>query len=559
MSFIEQRQKRIKINTFTNDEYFKIAIVSKTEQEAIENSVWVSGHKGKLIREDLIRAPYKDTHIICYPRFIGDIRRTIHHFEVVAIFVEDEETFISIKEDINLNYEKLNIRLLVSNHPNAEDWAKELKSGLVERKDREEVVIALDQLDQEEFKYIVKKFIAIDTDKSGSISTSEMPKLIESLGVFNVTEGDIKDAILVFDTNRDGLLSMDEFIIWWKIGRKDPTTFLKFHDLDIYVQQKMNSIFNVPELEKIKNNQVINNSTKLTITDIDLDTLNLESYTTRVNVKAAVGGKARSDACKNYLSRYNNKMDFNEDYFIDFAIFVQSGTIGGFSAKDYILKFKDDLIDEIDRTMIPGFKDFIGNFLVVKVFNQEYSVNIRFEFKYDIQELLKSSLNSYLKFSSWLTKNGKFPLDFEAKFFSGKNLNDLIDDDCSFGDFFDQCEFLLKFKSLKEKIRSIIDNLHDENYDYNFNKILHTLSRMTFKVKYRGKINTYTDSFTKEILNSKFKLFRDAINHLKSNVPQELRQNMSRIEVACNIVDTFASVQIFSENQWKDNNFKTSN
>jgi len=545
------KQVTVKTNTFTNDEYFKIAVISKNEQESIENSIWISGHKGKLIRDDVIRHSFKNTSIVCYPRFVGDIKNSeTIHFEVIAIFVEDQDTFNIIKEEINTNYHRLQVRLLVSNHPKAEDWAKELKSALIARKDREEVISTLDQLDQEEFKNILEKFNIIDEDNSGNISTSEMPQMIESLGENNVKKEDLKDAILVFDTNKDGLISLEEFIVWWKIGRKDPSTFLKFYDLENFVRKKINTIMDVSQLTKEMKNKEINNSTKLTHTNIDLDTLNLESYTTRVNLRAAIGGTARKDACENYLSRYNNKMDFNHDYFIDFAIFVQSCTINGISAKDYIIKFRDELIDEIDRNIIPGFKSFIGNFLVVKVFSQDFSVNVRFEFKYDIQELLKSSLNSYLELSSWLTNDGKHPLDFEAKFFSGKNLNDLIDEDCSFGDFFDQCEFLLKFQSLKEKIRFILDNLKIENE--NFNKYICTLSKMTFKVKYRGKINTYTDTKTKEILNTKFILFKDAINYLKAQIPEDLKQVMSRLEVGLNVVDTFASVQIFAENQWKN-------
>lgn len=538
-------------NTYTDDEYFKLAVVSTSEQDAINGSIWLTNFKGKLIREDLIRAPFKNTSIVCYPRFNGDIKNIeTKAFEGVVIFIEDAEKFDEITSLVNSQFEKNNVRLVISDNSQGEEWARKLRAHFHSKNDREKVLDTLDSLDQDEYYNILKMFKEIDNDNSGFINTNEMPKMVESLGESPKIE-ELKQAILAFDTNQDGKISLDEFIVWWKIGRKDPFAFSKFFDLEKYVKAKLFSIVNKQRVELSMKNEEINNSTKTCKTDVKLETKDLEEYASRINVRLAIGGEARSEACKNYLSRYNDKMDFNRDYFIDVAFFIKSCTIKGVSAKDYIESFKDDLIDQIDRTLVPGLKSFLGNFIVAKVFNQEHSVNVRFEFKYDIQEILKSSLNQYSLISNWLTNNGKNPLNFDLRYFSGKNLNDLLSEESTLRHLLEKCELFVKFQVLKDKFKVITENL---NSDYQeFVKLISPFTNSTvFKMTYEGVANTYTDSKSVDVLETKTNKLKESLDYLRSLIPRELKDVMSRMEIGVNIVDTFASVQVFSESNWNN-------
>ena len=296
-------------------------------------------------------------------------------------------------------------------------------------------------------------------------------------------------------------------------------------------------------------NDEINRSAKVNKIDVTLDTKNIEEYITRLYFKVAIGESARKEACKNYLSRYNDKMEFNSDYFIDIAVFTKSCTINGLSAKEYIENFKDQLIEKIDNSFIPGFKAFISNFLVVRIFDSDYSVNLRLEFKYDIQELFKSSISSFLKITNWLTNNNKVPLDLDVKYLSGKCIGDIFEEGGLLKDFIENCEFKVKFSALKERNLALANSTQDNIKSYiDFFQPFFVPSNL--KLKYEGKIDELMDSHSKEILNKKVDFIKDFIDFLKAHIPEDLRRVMSRLEIGVNLIDSFFSTQLFSEHLW---------
>jgi hypothetical protein len=402
----------------------------------------------------------------------------------------------------------------------------------------------------DEFDKLVESFNYYDEDRSGYITTNEMPRMVEALGE-NPNLDNLKQAILAFDTNQDGQISFQEFLSWWKLGRRDPFAFVKFYELGNYIDNQVKLVFNSTRLLNAMSNTSEEVNKKTTTADISLDTKTIEEYSTRLQLKLAIGGKAREEYCKNYLSRYNDKLEYNDDDFIDFAVFVQSGTIHGMSARDYIEEFKNQIIDKLDKSYIPGIKNFLSNFMIVKVFNQDFSVNVRFEFKYDIQELLKAAFMDYLNITTWLTNNGKSPLSLDLVLFNGKNLSDLTGEDATLYDLLDKCELKIKFQAIKDKIRTILVNLNSNFQEIGkfFQPIVISSS---VKLKYQGNINQYDDVYSKEILEKKTTLFKDIVAFFKSNIPNDLRKVMSRLEIGLNIIDTFASIQLFSENHWAD-------
>ena len=539
----------IKSNTYTNDEYFKLVVISKLQDDAIENCKWLTGCTSKLHRNDIIRTKYKKTHLITYPRYKGEVQNLeTKAFEGVVIFTESEDEFQHMKPIISEIYGSFNVKMLVSNNENAENWAKECNLRFHKRENPLEIIEFLDKADQDEYEFINQKFNLYDADKSGFISSEEMPAMIESLGV-KVDLELLKRAILAFDTNHDGKISIGEFMSWWKLGRRDPFAFEKFYELQKFCKKQLKKILVVEKVEQILLDDEIGKSKKLTSTNINLDTKNLEEYLTRFNIKTCIGGESRREACKNYLSRYNDKMDFNDDYFIEFAVFIKSMSIDGMNAKDLIESFKNEIIDKIDSQVIPGFKTFISNFLVVKVFNQDFSVNVRFEIKYDVQELLKTALIDYLTLSGWLTNDGTIPLNFEIKYFCGKPLSDLINENSNVFDLLEICDLKLKFSAIRDKIKSLVQSL-DPQYKELVDFITPFVISTNLNLKFEG-VPDFTDTKLKKLLDSKNTLLFDGFNFIKRNIPLDLRKIMSRLEVGANIVDTFFSIQIFSEDQWE--------
>jgi Ca2+-binding EF-hand superfamily protein len=65
-------------------------------------------------------------------------------------------------------------------------------------------------------------FAAYDKNQNGEIDASELALLLEDLGV-EVTEERLRDAFALFDDNKDGVISFEEFARWW---RRDDVSYV---------------------------------------------------------------------------------------------------------------------------------------------------------------------------------------------------------------------------------------------------------------------------------------------------------------------------------------------
>lgn len=536
-------------NTYSNTEYFKVVVLTKNEETSIEQSRWLTNNYKKLHRTDIIRCEYKKTSLVCYPRWKGQsLEYQTLAFEGVFIYADDEEAWNSVHEVYEESFKGVYSKALVSTHEKADEWARSIGAHRIAFPNRITVIETLDHLDMDEYEIIFNKFSEFDEDHSGSISTGEMTLIAKFLG--EDPEGEnLKAAMLAFDTNQDGKINFAEFLSWWKIGRKDLITFTKFYGLHQFLMAKLDEIFDSKKLNETLADERLKDSNKTLKSDVNIDTKNIEEYITRIYLRAAIGESARKEACKNYLSRYNDKMEFNSDYFIDIAIFTKSCTIDGQSSVDYIKHFQKEIIDKIDSTIISGFKQFMDKFLIVKVYPSDFSVNLRFEFKYDIQELLKTALQGYTNISEWLTNNGKNPFDFDFKYHSGKCFGDILEDGAQLGEVLESCELKLKFSAVKDKIKALISSLIPEYQESaKYFKPFYIASNL--KIKYEGRLDQMLDSKSKELLSKDLLILNKVVDFLKDNIPEDLRKSMSRLEAGINIVDSFYSVQVFSEHLW---------
>jgi hypothetical protein len=535
-------------NTYTNDEYFKIIVLTKDEETSIQKSRWITGNYNKLLRHDVLRCEYKKTSLICYPRWNGEIENAeTKAFEALIIFCDEEESWEKILPVVNQYYERIRAKVLVSTHDKGSEWAKEINSIFLNNPSKDHLIEVVDHLDMDEFESIESKFMDFDVDNSGTITTEEFAKIASYLGESNSSDS-VRAAMLAFDKNQDGKLNLQEFISWWKLGREDTTAFTKFFDLSTYITNLRKSLFDNRKLDLNLNDEELNSSKKATKIDIDIDTQNIEEYITRVYLKAAIGESVRKEACKNYLSRYNDKMEFHSDYFIDIAIFTKSCTINGVSAKDYIESFKNDLIDKLDSTLIPGLKVFLNNFVVVRTYTSDYSVNLHIEFKYDVQELLKNAFSSYLQITHWLTNHGNNPFDLDIRYHSGKCMGDILDDGGLVKDFVENCEIKFKFNALKDKVKALAFSSASGTPYFSLLQPLFVPTNL--KMKYLGKVDEYLDSKSKEMLAMKLDSLKDLVDFAKNHIPEDLRKVMSRLEIGANLIDSFYSAQIFSSHLW---------
>ncbi|KAF1331973.1 Fact complex subunit, partial [Globisporangium splendens] len=63
-------------------------------------------------------------------------------------------------------------------------------------------------------------FSRYDVDRSGSIDTKELRHLIEDLGGV-ISASDLKAALRVLDRNKNGVIDVDKFVVWWSTQATD--------------------------------------------------------------------------------------------------------------------------------------------------------------------------------------------------------------------------------------------------------------------------------------------------------------------------------------------------
>lgn len=73
-------------------------------------------------------------------------------------------------------------------------------------------------------------FNSVDNDGSGSIELSELSTLCGKVDLPNVDHAAVQDLFKEMDTNHDGKISFEEFVAWYRLGRKsDLKDYLKFN------------------------------------------------------------------------------------------------------------------------------------------------------------------------------------------------------------------------------------------------------------------------------------------------------------------------------------------
>jgi hypothetical protein len=134
---------------------------------------------------------------------------------MVDLGVEDEAAFkeyFSRFEDV--------VHKLAPMHSEAQlPLAIELNLSITFKPQAESFLPSLLALDAELLQLISAEFTTFDQDSSGFINLAELREISRKLGA-ELSEEDLQTALAELDSNKDGKISLEEFTVWWKNGRK---------------------------------------------------------------------------------------------------------------------------------------------------------------------------------------------------------------------------------------------------------------------------------------------------------------------------------------------------
>lgn len=65
----------------------------------------------------------------------------------------------------------------------------------------------------------------MDTDHSGFLEYSEIAKVAAQMGI-TVNDKEVQEIFEAADSNKDGKISFEEFVAWYRVGRTSKASFL---------------------------------------------------------------------------------------------------------------------------------------------------------------------------------------------------------------------------------------------------------------------------------------------------------------------------------------------
>lgn len=144
--------------------------------------------------------------------------------QAVVIVCKSEADF-ALLEPIVQNYIKVPIKFVLHDGV-AEQVSIEAKWGAkgLEKKDPKSFANEVIKANNDLIKLVAQVFKGFDKDNSGFIDLKEIVAVGKELGT-TFTEGEAAEIINELDTNKDGKVSLEEFVEWWKSGRQGKKDF----------------------------------------------------------------------------------------------------------------------------------------------------------------------------------------------------------------------------------------------------------------------------------------------------------------------------------------------
>jgi len=196
---------------------FRVLVLGKTQEIAEEAASWaVSGEKLENTYGKKYEIGERSAVIRTFPLwFKQKVAPAIG--DAVLVVVKTPEDLSPIKS-LMKHYQRIPLKfVLYDPEANQEDFKVHFKAVPITKGTATEFVEKLIEANNELIKLIATVFKNFDKDNDGFIELKELQAFSKELGSeFNPEEA--KKMIKIMDVNKDGKISLEEFIGWWKAG-----------------------------------------------------------------------------------------------------------------------------------------------------------------------------------------------------------------------------------------------------------------------------------------------------------------------------------------------------
>ena len=239
---------------------FRVLVLGKTQEIAEEAASWaVSGEKLENTYGKKYEIGERSAVIRTFPLwFQQKVAPAIG--DAVLIVAKTPEDLSPIKSLLE-PYKRIPLKfVLYDAGANQEDFKMDFKAVPITKGTPKEFVEKLIEANNELIKLIAGVFKKFDKNNDGFIELKELQSLSKELGS-ELKPGEAKNMIKIMDVNKDGKISLEEFIGWWKAGCRGNSQRIlsmlkKVAENNTFLQQAITSLESAkpaPETDKMIN------------------------------------------------------------------------------------------------------------------------------------------------------------------------------------------------------------------------------------------------------------------------------------------------------------------
>jgi hypothetical protein len=403
---------------FYRENMINIVCVGTNEANAVELAQLITGSmimwKGYWIRENY----EEDFRLISYTRWPNNPKGlpTTIYADSMIVDVENFEEFKLVEQYVRARGRIPQI-ILYSNsdlshleetfrHHNAK-WVNKLE--VKGAKLRELIVEHYHNLNI----LIRETFDKIDANHNGFIEKNEIKSAAALLGE-NITSEEFDQCFQVMDANHDNVISFQEFINWWKLGRQNSSLMKKLIQLEmttssLHNSEKLNEL--KLELDELKDqNSLSNNFIKLFSSEVENP--GFQIYFNFIK------GNDRLEYVRKHLLSYQPHALTEHARWIDLSFHFDE-SINKMEALQTLREVKKRLFEQFEQ-FDPNSHEILTRLFIFEYYKyyDKNSVVIRMRNKADTQQHIDHSLFSLIQLLKSITTSQKLSLDFriESKF-----------------------------------------------------------------------------------------------------------------------------------------------
>lgn len=534
-----------RVNTYLPAELFKLVLIAPNKERAEEEAGWLTGTNTQV--RGLFMCNHLKTKMAIFCRWPGmqEKQTSTVAVEALVVYVKDLTEWENVKEE-TMKYSQIPVRVIVSENDEVDKAAKELKAVRMPRpKENKTLRVELDKFDREEYKKIQAKFNQFDEDNSGSIESSEMSKVAESLGI-NPDSQDFVESLYALDLNGDGVISLPEFITWWKVGRQNTASLPKIYHLNEYVKYIMQNWFYFDKFVEQIDDIIKQNCNSKTNQSIYFKSPGEYQLKTFIEGSIAFGGPKRQQEAENFLKRFTTNVGSQKLNWISILFSLgKKKKISGDQAKQHLENFKDICLKWAESKGFGTFVSFLRNLLIFETSASETSVIMAIRLKADIEELVKTALAPISKIVDCLsTKTESAYMNIKAH--SNEDIYNSIAEKRTLGDFFKVSECRIKSFGFRNRLRSFFTNISSEKIDL-LGMLQFLFVPYSLDINMTGDLSDVTDPSQKKMLDFDLAPIGFFLDFLKQNISKELLSSADDIDIAFNAYDLFFHVKFTSE------------